>query len=59
MVCLRCDCKRPGGVSPVTSVGYGTVKSTNKVDIDSRLAANEEKAHGGSVRFLSWIVLLI
>lgn len=48
MVCLRCDCKRPGGVSPVTtnntSVGYGTVKSTNKVDIDGRLAANEEKA---------------
>jgi hypothetical protein len=47
MVCLRCDCKRPGGASPVTyptSVVYGTVKSTNKVDIDSRLAANEEKA---------------
>jgi hypothetical protein len=48
MVCLRCDCKRPGEFSPVTtnntSVGYGTEKITNMVDIDSRLAANEEKA---------------
>lgn len=48
MVCLRCDCKRPGEVLPVTtnhtSLGYGTGKSTNKVDIDSRMAANEEKA---------------
>lgn len=48
MVCLRCDCKRPGEVSPVTSenpsVGHGTGKSTNKADIDSLLAANEEKA---------------
>ncbi|GMY20073.1 zinc finger protein VAR3, chloroplastic [Fagus crenata] len=49
MVCLRCDCKRPGEVSFGTTntnsgIGYGNGKNTNKVDIDSRLAANEEKA---------------
>ncbi|KAF3962379.1 hypothetical protein CMV_013100 [Castanea mollissima] len=46
MVCLRCDCKRPGEVSigtANTTSGVG-FRNGNKVDIDSRLAANEEKA---------------
>lgn len=46
MVCLRCDCKRPGEVSigtTNTTSGVG-FRNGNKVDIDSRLAANEEKA---------------
>jgi hypothetical protein len=49
MVCLRCDCKRPGEVSLGTinsgsGVGYGNGSYANKADVDSRLAANEEKA---------------
>ena len=49
MACLRCDCKRPGEVSfgttnTTSGIGYGNGKNTNKVEIDSRLAANEEKA---------------
>ncbi|XP_021807029.1 zinc finger protein VAR3, chloroplastic [Prunus avium] len=48
-VCLRCDCKRPGEVSlrsskTSLSIGYDNVGDKNKADIDSRLAANEEKA---------------
>ncbi|PQQ03454.1 zinc finger protein VAR3 chloroplastic [Prunus yedoensis var. nudiflora] len=48
-VCLRCDCKRPGEVSlrsskTSLSIGYDNVGDKNKVDFDSRLAANEEKA---------------
>lgn len=48
-VCLRCDCKRPGEVSaspPNTGFGGGYQNGSNsdKADIDSRLAANEEKA---------------
>lgn len=38
MVCLRCDCKRPGQLSGVTSGNY-----TNR-DLDNRLSANEDKA---------------
>ncbi|BBN67380.1 zinc finger Ran-binding family protein [Prunus dulcis] len=49
MACLRCDCKRPGEVSlrsskTSLSIGYDNVGDKNKADIDSRLAANEEKA---------------
>lgn len=46
MVCLRCDCKRPGEVSIGTTNATSGVgfRNGNKVDIDSRLAANEEKA---------------
>ncbi|KAJ7976459.1 zinc finger protein VAR3, chloroplastic [Quillaja saponaria] len=49
MTCLRCDCKRPGEVSLGTSnsmsgIEHGNGSNTNKSDIDSRLAANEEKA---------------
>lgn len=49
VVCLRCDCKRPGEVSfNTTSIrsgsGYGNGNYANKVNVDSRLAANEEKA---------------
>ncbi|KAJ0080452.1 hypothetical protein Patl1_23546 [Pistacia atlantica] len=48
-VCLRCDCKRPGELSPGmannrSGQGYGYGSLANQVDIDSRLAANEEKA---------------
>ncbi|KAG7964266.1 hypothetical protein I3843_09G161500 [Carya illinoinensis] len=48
-VCLRCDCKRPGEIlvgsaHSISGVGYGNGTNTNKADIDSRLAANEEKA---------------
>lgn len=47
--CLRCDCKRPGEASfgstnSRSGVGYGNGRFANKVDIDSRLADNEEKA---------------
>ncbi|KAF4371024.1 hypothetical protein G4B88_002953 [Cannabis sativa] len=49
LVCLRCDCKRPGGVSvgPTNTrppVAYESANNSNKAEIDSRLAANEEKA---------------
>ncbi|XP_062082481.1 zinc finger protein VAR3, chloroplastic [Humulus lupulus] len=49
LVCLRCDCKRPGGVSVGTTntrppVAYETANNSNQAEIDSRLAANEEKA---------------
>ncbi|KAJ4721354.1 zinc finger protein VAR3, chloroplastic, partial [Melia azedarach] len=48
-VCLRCDCKRSGEVSLATASsrsgpGYGYGGSANNNDIESRLAANEEKA---------------
>lgn len=46
---MRCDCKRPGEVSLSTtstrsSMAYESVSNSNKAEIDSRLAANEEKA---------------
>ncbi|PKI58899.1 zinc finger protein VAR3, chloroplastic [Punica granatum] len=41
--CLRCDCKHPGGLSPIGS-GYGAGSSADRADLESRLAANEEKA---------------
>lgn len=49
MMCLRCDCKRPGeallgAANTMSGIGNGNGKNANKVDIDSRLAANEEKA---------------
>ena len=49
MVCLRCDCKHPGDVSvhtPNTRLGgpYENGSNSKAADIDSRLAANEEKA---------------
>ncbi|KAB2607698.1 zinc finger protein VAR3 [Pyrus ussuriensis x Pyrus communis] len=48
-VCLRCDCKRPGEVSLGSTknrldMGYENVGDRNRAEIDSRLAANEEKA---------------
>ncbi|CAL5431565.1 unnamed protein product [Camellia sinensis] len=49
LVCLRCDCKRPGDASFGTSKSssaseYANGVHANKPDIESRLAANEEKA---------------
>ncbi|GAV76904.1 zf-RanBP domain-containing protein [Cephalotus follicularis] len=50
MVCLRCDCNRPGEAPFGTTISgsgdsrYGNGSYVNKADIDSRLAANEEKA---------------
>lgn len=49
LVCLRCDCKRPGEASFGTSKSssaseYANAVHANKPDIESRLAANEEKA---------------
>lgn len=58
MSCLRCDCKRPGGTSvstaaPGTGLGYGrnsnveqilNRSSTDKSEIERKLAANDEKA---------------
>ncbi|KAK9279257.1 hypothetical protein L1049_012935 [Liquidambar formosana] len=49
LVCLRCDCKRPGELSLSSTnskSGFGNSNGSyaNKVDVDSRLAANEEKA---------------
>ncbi|XP_015970850.1 zinc finger protein VAR3, chloroplastic isoform X2 [Arachis duranensis] len=49
MTCLRCDCKRPGQISlgpanTLSNMGYGNGDNTNTSEIDSRLAANEEKA---------------
>ncbi|KAF5725758.1 zinc finger protein VAR3 chloroplastic [Tripterygium wilfordii] len=49
MVCLRCDCKRPGEVSfgstnPRPTAGLGSESNNYNVDLDSRLAVNEEKA---------------
>ncbi|CAN6717138.1 unnamed protein product [Malus baccata var. baccata] len=49
MVCLRCDCKRPGEVSRGSTndgldMGYVNMGDKNQANIDSRLAANEEKA---------------
>lgn len=49
VTCLRCDCKRPGQISlgatnTMSHMGYGNGDSTNTSDVDSRLAANEEKA---------------
>ncbi|KAL3717041.1 hypothetical protein ACJRO7_008597 [Eucalyptus globulus] len=47
-VCLRCECKRPGQMSSTVPSGFGsghgTVNDANNVDIEKRLAANEEKA---------------
>ncbi|MBA0584744.1 zinc finger protein VAR3, chloroplastic [Gossypium raimondii] len=48
-VCLRCDCKRPGHISlgnthSKPGLAYNTGTSSNKADLDRRLAANEEKA---------------
>ncbi|XP_021282512.1 zinc finger protein VAR3, chloroplastic [Herrania umbratica] len=48
-VCLRCDCKRPGEISldnTYSRLGltYSNGNSSNKADLDRRLAANEEKA---------------
>ncbi|KAK8477526.1 hypothetical protein V6N12_046216 [Hibiscus sabdariffa] len=48
-VCLRCDCKRPGQISLGNAylrsgLAYGDETSSNKADLDRRLAANEEKA---------------
>ncbi|XP_030477202.2 zinc finger protein VAR3, chloroplastic [Syzygium oleosum] len=47
-VCLRCECKHPGQMSSTVPSGFGsghgTVDDANKVDIERRLAANEEKA---------------
>lgn len=45
IVCLRCDCKRPGETPYATApsnVNNGNY--ANKAEINSRLAANEEKA---------------
>lgn len=48
-LCIRCDCKRPVdasfGITDSSSVsGHGNGLYANKPDIESRLAANEEKA---------------
>lgn len=43
IACLRCDCKHPGGFSPV-GLGYSSGNSADRADIERRLAANEEKA---------------
>ncbi|XP_022942158.1 zinc finger protein VAR3, chloroplastic [Cucurbita moschata] len=48
-VCLRCDCKRPGppslsNININSGLGNDNGSHTIKVDIDSKLAANEEKA---------------
>ncbi|XP_038992631.1 zinc finger protein VAR3, chloroplastic-like [Hibiscus syriacus] len=47
-VCLRCDCKRPGQISLGNTYSRPALASinetSNKVDLDRRLAANEEKA---------------
>lgn len=48
-MCLRCDCKRPGAPS-ISNInenfasGNDNGSRATKVDIDSKLAANEEKA---------------
>ncbi|KAL5574555.1 hypothetical protein UlMin_016254 [Ulmus minor] len=47
--CLRCDCKRPGEVSLGTTNTrsgelHGNGNNPDKIDIDRRIAANEEKA---------------
>ncbi|XP_030551763.1 zinc finger protein VAR3, chloroplastic-like [Rhodamnia argentea] len=47
-ICLRCECKRPGQMSSTVPSGFGSghgsVDDATKVDIETRLAANEEKA---------------
>ncbi|KAE8667522.1 hypothetical protein F3Y22_tig00112402pilonHSYRG00238 [Hibiscus syriacus] len=48
-VCLRCACKRPGQISVGNAysrpaLAYSNQTSSNKADLDRRLAANEEKA---------------
>ncbi|XP_057506807.1 zinc finger protein VAR3, chloroplastic-like [Actinidia eriantha] len=47
-VCLRCDCKRPGEASVGTTnssvLGFGKGVYANNPDIESRLAASEDKA---------------
>ncbi|OMO88797.1 Zinc finger, RanBP2-type [Corchorus olitorius] len=48
-VCLRCDCKRPGKISLGNNYSrlgltYNNGSSSDKADLDRRLAANEEKA---------------
>ncbi|XP_022154256.1 zinc finger protein VAR3, chloroplastic isoform X2 [Momordica charantia] len=48
-VCLRCDCKRPGApslsnININSGLGNDNGSQATKVDIDSKLAANEEKA---------------
>ncbi|CAL0323376.1 unnamed protein product [Lupinus luteus] len=49
VTCLRCDCKRPGQISfgatnSMSRTGYENGDNNNTSDVDSRLAANEEKA---------------
>ncbi|KAL6978034.1 hypothetical protein U1Q18_013924 [Sarracenia purpurea var. burkii] len=49
LVCLRCDCNRPvessfGTTNSSSVLGYGNGVHANKPDMESRLAANEEKA---------------
>lgn len=49
LACLRCDCKRPGEASlgsanSRSAFGYNNGNYANKDAVDSRLAANEEKA---------------
>ncbi|KAK3198226.1 hypothetical protein Dsin_021641 [Dipteronia sinensis] len=44
IVCLRCDCKRPGEIPLGSGPGYGNGGNANKVDVNSSVAANEEKA---------------
>ncbi|RDX75386.1 Zinc finger protein VAR3, chloroplastic, partial [Mucuna pruriens] len=49
MTCLRCDCKRPGQISlgdtnTLSHMGYENGNNPNTSDVDTRLAANEEKA---------------
>lgn len=48
-VCLRCDCKRPGApsvsnINVNSGLGNDNGSRATKADIDSKLAANEEKA---------------
>lgn len=48
-MCLRCDCKRPGppslsNININSSLGNDNGSRATKVDTDSKLAANEEKA---------------
>ncbi|XP_024923465.3 zinc finger protein VAR3, chloroplastic isoform X2 [Ziziphus jujuba] len=43
-VCLRCDCKRPGGASFASARLDMAYENGNNATIENRLAANEEKA---------------
>lgn len=42
MSCLRCDCRRPPDIATVDQILKGS--SINRSEIDSKLAANDEKA---------------